>query len=669
MSAMFWKEIRQWWKLSAAGFLLLSAALFLQTRQHLRFDAGVPIQIKHLVSSELQMIMAIGSGAFGFILGFAQMFSEAQRDQWAFLVHRPLSPGRIFWNKAAAGLALHLAAGSPFFIYAIWAAVPGHVPAPFESAMVWPGIVDLLAGVSSYFAGTLVALRPVRWHGTRTLPLVSIPVILVGTYTCNSAFDAMCLVTICGCVMALAAWGSFETCGEFEPQRIVSKAAMVLISSAGCLLVLGALVAGPIGVLVLRPVSGPTEHYRMADDGRIYKVKGDSGRILEIRDLEGRPYMPPSGRADSLNEFYQHLISGATLAWEYFANRPSPLGFRESGAYFQPLNAESAIWSFRMSDGRVHGYDTRTFHHLGSIGPAGFATSGVQTTREDRFDGPSANAGYSAVLFMGNLISSNRLYAVSCAERSVKKLFEGPAEEGLLFASPLGGRNPGWIAALTDKAIYLKETDGPGLVRCTTGRPSPSYPNLSVYLSPLNGHIFLWSTPGYAFQKGRNANLPMIVTELSATGEPIARRELPPIKVVSDSGGIWESVTTMIVPPVLLAAVYTVENLRGARVNTIPTSWPVLGAVVGLVGVLFGATLVQCRRHSLAKLSTIAWAFVVLMGGLSGFIAFLGINEWSVFEQCKACKRKRLVSREHCEHCGAEFDPAPKDGTEIFSHS
>jgi predicted amidophosphoribosyltransferase len=33
---------------------------------------------------------------------------------------------------------------------------------------------------------------------------------------------------------------------------------------------------------------------------------------------------------------------------------------------------------------------------------------------------------------------------------------------------------------------------------------------------------------------------------------------------------------------------------------------------------------------------------------------------------CQSCSRKRVVTRERCEHCGEPFSGPPQDGTEIF---
>jgi predicted amidophosphoribosyltransferase len=54
-----------------------------------------------------------------------------------------------------------------------------------------------------------------------------------------------------------------------------------------------------------------------------------------------------------------------------------------------------------------------------------------------------------------------------------------------------------------------------------------------------------------------------------------------------------------------------------------------------------------------------------LLGPL-GYLLMLVLIEWPARESCPACSRKRVVTRERCEHCGEPFAAQPKDGTEIF---
>ena len=61
------------------------------------------------------------------------------------------------------------------------------------------------------------------------------------------------------------------------------------------------------------------------------------------------------------------------------------------------------------------------------------------------------------------------------------------------------------------------------------------------------------------------------------------------------------------------------------------------------------------------------WAVFHLLCGVPGLLAFLSVQEWPAREPCPNCQRPRLVDRPQCEHCGAEFAPPEKTGTEVFA--
>jgi predicted amidophosphoribosyltransferase len=56
----------------------------------------------------------------------------------------------------------------------------------------------------------------------------------------------------------------------------------------------------------------------------------------------------------------------------------------------------------------------------------------------------------------------------------------------------------------------------------------------------------------------------------------------------------------------------------------------------------------------------------ILVAGLPGLMAFGCVQEWPARVTCPHCQKRRVVDHETCEHCGAPFPPAEKNGTEIF---
>ena len=116
-------------------------------------------------------------------------------------------------------------------------------------------------------------------------------------------------------------------------------------------------------------------------------------------------------------------------------------------------------------------------------------------------------------------------------------------------------------------------------------------------------------------------------------------------------------------PPFLVAAYYS-------RGHFAPREFPestllVNGAVVVLVCLPVGWWL--GRRYRLPVGARLGWALIHLVFGLPGLLAFLSVQEWPAREACPNCKRLRVVNRARCEHCGGEFAPPEKTGTEVFA--
>jgi hypothetical protein len=73
------------------------------------------------------------------------------------------------------------------------------------------------------------------------------------------------------------------------------------------------------------------------------------------------------------------------------------------------------------------------------------------------------------------------------------------------------------------------------------------------------------------------------------------------------------------------------------------------------------------RRYQFSIAAQAGWAVFLLLFGVPGLLAFLSVQEWPAREACPNCKRLRLVDRAQCKHCGAEWAPPEKTGTEVFA--
>ncbi len=120
-----------------------------------------------LCSPTFLMATSFGNAIVGLLLGFVQILPEQRRDQWAALLHRPVSRAVIFRGKAVAGLLLYAIATVPPFLLCFWlAATPGHFVAPFRAGTDSRGHLRYLRGGSLLFrrAGGRTATRLLVWR-------------------------------------------------------------------------------------------------------------------------------------------------------------------------------------------------------------------------------------------------------------------------------------------------------------------------------------------------------------------------------------------------------------------------------------------------------------------------------------------------------------------------
>jgi ABC-type transport system involved in multi-copper enzyme maturation permease subunit len=100
--AIIWKEWRENFKWAVLGALAIGLAMVLSRSmgEWVVFGQGDA----SICSASFLMVTVIGSAAVGAVLGFLQVVLELHRDQWGFLLHRPITRTSIFLGKVVGGL-------------------------------------------------------------------------------------------------------------------------------------------------------------------------------------------------------------------------------------------------------------------------------------------------------------------------------------------------------------------------------------------------------------------------------------------------------------------------------------------------------------------------------------------------------------------------------------
>lgn len=588
-------------------------------------------------------------GMLGAVLGWVQIFNERHRDLWAFLVHRPESRTRIFLSKVVAGLVLYgLAAGVPLGSFALWCSVPGHVAAPFEWGMALPVLGFLLGGIGFYFAGMLTALRRTRWYGSRTLGL---GMAFIGelVFIALSWQNALALVSLLAfvAVLAVAAWGSFQTNGQYRGQLAAAKLALSLSISGGVLVVM---IFG-FFVCAYLLLNGPVEYsnYTLTRDGTIYLENYHSGHAAEYSDLDGKPPVDlQTGRPLSQSEIVAQLNPANTVRVDFSGKEPPRMGDNVMGSnkYFTPLWSDSnTIWYYWRKNGRAVAYDTHTRRLVGSLGPNGFANGADGAG--DRFC-----TDQLSLIYWLNLTDSPRkvlrtatsVFMADLAQRTVRTVFTVPAGE------TIGGyeySGQPYLVVVTRPFIYLVGIDD-GKLRWKTPY-DPGYPDYGTLRFSRLGMInafTVWFVP-------EEDKLPIRVKRLANDGSVIKSVDLPNLPAQQNVNVMLQNLSELLMLPLVVA----ISGLFGA---------PGISKALATASVCVVLGLWLGRRYNFAVKQQMGWALFHLLFGLPGFLAFVSVQEWPARVKCPKCQKLRVVDREYCEHCQSTFAPPEKTGIEIF---
>ncbi|MEK7855815.1 MAG: hypothetical protein AAB288_06975, partial [Acidobacteriota bacterium] len=200
MKAIIWKELRENYKYVA----LLAIGLWVA------IGLGFYYQPLYLMVHSLPSIMVIGPAAVGLILGLLQSISESQRDRWAFLIHRPLSPATIFLGKVIAGICLYLFIASTTFMYHPFLNFFGRLIGDHEGIVLLKLVIaDVLTGIVYYFAGILAGFAGGRWYGSRWLGIATAIFCSNLVLAAVELWQALVAIAFFGFILWIAAYGSF----------------------------------------------------------------------------------------------------------------------------------------------------------------------------------------------------------------------------------------------------------------------------------------------------------------------------------------------------------------------------------------------------------------------------------------------------------------------------
>lgn len=219
----------------------------------------------------------------------------------------------------------------------------------------------------------------------------------------------------------------------------------------------------------------------------------------------------------------------------------------------------------------------------------------------------------------------------------------------------------GLVAVATKEWIQVLTRDGRNVLRFKNVHSNDDYGLALVGKLPNAERFVFQFKASYYLPRDRRALIPELFQVVSADGTVVPEIELPLLALPEIFQSPLDSAVGSIVPPVLIAP------LRVAIRNSGQSFPPIILLVSVAVGLLSAAGGVMVsRRFAFSWRRTVGWALFNGLLGVPGLLTFLSVHEWPLRESCASCGKLRVVIREDCEHCGADFPPPDRDGTEIF---
>ena len=680
MKTLILKELRENVKLAVLGLGILALILALNAQKYstiLKNLGGISdsqqvyLPWQPLVSSDI--LIGFFCAIFGAVLGWFQIHNERHRDLWAFLIHRPITRTEIFFGKVIAGLMLYvLATGLPLIGFIAWALVPGHVAAPFQWAMLRPTAIIVLSGTLYYFAGMLTGLRQARWYASRALGLgVALFVSLMFQSEWH-LWQALFLILIGGIILATAVWGGFHSHGYYRGQPAPGRLALTgaLMPGWGFVLALTAI------LLVEFLLRSPSQtQYQMTKDGAIYKVTQGDGDQSNIVDLQGKPLVDSkTGRRIGTADFNRQLCIRVQISPDFSNQAPHGRWFdRDCNRFTFWRATPDTLWYYWGRYGRLVGYDIATRRFIGSLGPDGFA----QNVAGDgsRFDHAPAHASASRRI----INTADTVYALDLEHRATKAIFTLTNESsgattlsattnaaneaiGEIAEVSLNGNDWDYTIVVTRGYIRLLTPDGKVLWRAAYKPGYPDYNQIQVTFLDSRNQFALWLSPSWYAQGKAGGKLPTQVVWLDREQGVLKNTDLPELFHNGREFAREQKLISLSISPALLVMIPLINEQP--RLQDIPWVLVRYSLATALVCLPIGWWL--GLRYSLSLPARLGWAAFYLVFGIPGLLTFLSVQEWPARESCPNCKKLRVVDRDQCEHCGANFAPPERNGTEVF---
>lgn len=682
MKAMLWKEFRENFKWAVLAMIGLGLAEFygLYYIDHLNpNNQGVT-----LCNPTFLMATTFGCATVGLLLGLLQILPEQRRDQWAALLHRPVTRDTIFRGKVLAGVVLYLLATIPPFAACVWmAATPGHFVAPFVPGLILPGLADTCAGLVYYFAALLLALQPGPWFGARILaPFAAVHLSFFVT-SANYFYVAVEATALMALVLFIAAWGAMRSNGPFSMRPWLGKFALLAAVFYG--------LCGVGGLVTMLSKAGRQDNYigseyRVTADGQPIITTTNANLSTEVTDLAGNIINDERYKGRASYENFLYLMEVSSVIGDSHGYDPVQQYYRYRQSYLHVSEVELAgyfplpvSWFYLDEPKYFVGISKLNRQPVGIADTSGFKPPQAQPAPFAHIEGfINAYEGAPCLVADGNLVFA--------FDFEHEKMFEIPGADkvyGTRLVSYKASQSASYdemiaLAHLHELQVY--DLKGNPIATLPYHRNTDRFGAISLGVKTDRTGYFVRYSPSFWISGPERNRMPSFLEEVDAQGNILHAYDLPPLPIHL-AGRTWvDYLSKRAQTPVFIFG-----NLIYAKVGALCGSkhlanvlnlafgqgWQytketcIFSTVASLVFAML--TLAWARwMHSPWKRAWL-WALFVFGFNLAGLIVFRLCADWPVRVKCPSCGRKRPVDFEKCPACGAAWPEPAREGIEIFT--
>lgn len=709
MNAWIRKEAKDILRWTPIGVLILSLLLWIEMRSLLLANAFTDL------SSKLCFQASIAAGVFGAFLGIASFWFDSSGGARGYLVQRGISLARVFTIRTILGfIAFMIAMWLPLLCCGFYISMIGPATLPITPYAIVPALIVVLFTFGFFFAGSLIACRPSRWFGSRLLPLLAAlplplavqPLFVMQIY----GFLVTGVLGVIGVLLIMASARSAFLRGPSQPAPSKSfrlpavERAMILLSTLVATFIVFALVMATT-MRGFQAMPATRMIIRFESDGAPWLVEQSN-----LSALLGKPHeqarvvaslqddSSDGGKPDS------NSLQFGTKLFPRFATISSRFGtwdmvsLNETNEYLWCGNRGLVYFYRKLIDPenkQLIDPENKQLQLVAVVGPK--SVGDHQKPPKERFEGypvvlgrkdQTASQGASGSFLLS---ASDGVYRFDITTRVIEPILpqsidwyaeierwvarddEGETQSGMVGGKLLSHK----LLLMNDYAMSIveHETDS------RTGRLGVK--PIATLDIPRNFDLKEYRGAIFWFQDEKNWTfIPLTFTidhnqreflVIRSQNDVVQQSRIQsPFEAAgtadnSDSYQYQEQIRVMLLlPPVLVSSL----SLLSTFLEDGHVPWNSIWLLALLQAIVSGVLcLIAARFRLLSRAGALLWFVLGALFGLGTWGALLAIYPRVYRLKCSSCGRLHRIENDHCERCGAPWEPLKPLGIELLGES